>query len=43
VIDIDPIVKQSPKELTLDYAIMDEYVNGTHRQGDPPTHWVDGQ
>jgi hypothetical protein len=42
-IDIDPIVKQSPKELTLDYAIMDEYVNEHIGKGDPPTHWVDGQ
>lgn len=43
VIDIDPIVKASPKELTLDYAIMDDYVNEHVGKGDPPTHWVDGQ
>ena len=43
VIDLDPIVRQSPKELTLDYAIMDEYVNEHIGKGDPPTHWVDGQ
>lgn len=42
-VNLDPIVKSSPKELTLDYAIMDEYVNEHVGKGDPPTHWIDGQ
>ena len=41
-VDLDPIVAKT-HELTLDYAITDEYVNEHIGKGDPPTHWVDGQ
>lgn len=41
-VDISTILAKS-RELTLNYRIVDDYVNQNNGQGAPPTHWVDGQ
>lgn len=42
VVDLTTIATHA-NELTLDYAIVDDYLNEHIGKGDPPTHWVDGQ
>lgn len=41
-VDITPIVSKT-RELTLNYRIVDDYVNENVGDGAPPTHWIDSQ
>ncbi len=41
-VDVTPILAKN-RELTLDYRIVDDYVNENIGKGAPPTHWIDSQ